>query len=180
MLMKKNFFILVLGLVFAMLACTKKEIEVLNSSQKVSVESLDNYVVFGYVGLGWGCRSSVIYMVSNNKIYADTSKVFCKDQENYTFTGYQLPESEYNKVKDVITTFPAELTKEESKTFGCPGCADGGMLYLQYKKKGESLKTWRIDDAVFYRDSDVLNNPFPTYLAKYGQSLGKVITSLKY
>jgi hypothetical protein len=180
MIMKKYAFMVVLLTILSMIACTKKEIEVLNSSKKITVESLENYIVFANVGLGWGCRSSVIYMVADGKIYADTSKTFCKDQENYVFSGYQLAESEYNKVKSVMAEFPNELSKEESKTFGCPGCADGGMLFLQYKEKGQNVKNWRIDDAVFYRETDVVNQPFPTYLSKFGQSLGKVITLIKY
>jgi hypothetical protein len=33
------------------------------------------------------------------------------------------------------------------QTIGCPGCADGGMLYVQVKTS-QSLKAWRLDDMI--------------------------------
>ena len=31
-----------------------------------------------------------------------TLKIFCKDQENYQFSGYQLPDSEYQRIYNYI------------------------------------------------------------------------------
>jgi hypothetical protein len=140
----------------------------------------DDYLVFGYIGLGRRCGAEVIYKIQDGKLYADTTKSFCKDQESYQFSGYQLPVSEYNKAKIFVNKFPVELTKESSKTFGCPGCADGGMFFIQFKMSGQEQKTWRIDDAVFRSDNDVLNQPFPAYLAKYGQAVANVFSEIKY
>lgn len=162
--------------VLSIKSCKKDDINIVESTLATS----SDYLVFGYVGLGRICGADVIYKIENGKLYADTSKVFCKDQENYQFSGYQLPDSEYQKAKVFVSSFPAELAKESSKTFGCPGCADGGMFFIQLKVSGQEIKTWRIDDAVFRSDNDVTNQPFPTYLAKYGQTVADVFSQIKY
>jgi hypothetical protein len=178
--MKKIIYLIVFLSGLGAIACQKNSISPTASIQNISAESLDDYIVFGYVGLGWGCRANVIYIISNEKLYADTSKVFCKNQENYQFSGFQLPDNEFNKSKIVLQTFPTELSKEESKTFGCPGCADGGMLLIQRKEKGKILKTYRIDDSIFRSENSVTNEPFPTYLYNYAKDFGTLINSLKY
>jgi hypothetical protein len=172
--MKKYIFSIMFLSILGTMACKKEEI--------ILIETVisEEYLVFGHVGLGWGCRALPMYMIADGKLFADTSNVFCKDQEKYKFSGFQLSDNEYNKVKNLFTQFPSELSKEGSKTFGCPGCADGGMLFIQRKEKGKELQTWRIDDAIFYRDTDVTNNQFPAYLLPYGKAFGKVIPEIKY
>lgn len=177
--MKKLILSIVFLITLGVFACSRNEVEVLNSSQKVSAKALEDYLVFGQVGLGWGCRASAIYMINEGKLYADTSNVFCKDQEQYQFSGFKLPDSEYEKVKTILNEYPTELSSLESRTFGCPGCADGGMLFLQRKEKGKAVKSWRIDDSIFYRETDVTNQPFPKYLSVFGQKLGTLYTSIK-
>jgi hypothetical protein len=159
------------------MACQKEN---MNLIDPVISPTPDDYLVFGQVGLGWGCRVSVMYMIADGKLYADTSNIFCKDQEKYQFSGYQLPDNEYNKAKNLISQFPSELSKEGSKTFGCPGCADGGMLYIERKEKGKEVQYWRIDETIFYRDTDVGGYPFPAYLLPYGKAFGKTIPEIKY
>ena len=175
--MKKTHFIIIFLSGLGVIACRKADIDTGGFSKK---PISDDYLVFGQVGLGWGCRVSALFMISERKLYADTTNNFCKDQENYRFSGYQLSDNEYNKVKDLIAQFPAELSKEGTKTFGCPGCADGGMLFLQRKDKGQEVKSWRIDETIFYRDTDVTNKPFPAYLLPYGKAFGKVLPEIKY
>lgn len=159
------------------MACQKEDINLNTSTTNTTP---DDYLIFGQVGLGRICRVKAMYMITDGKLYADTSNIFCKDQEKYSFLGYQLPDSEYIKVNNLIAKFPSELSKEGSNTFGCPGCADGGMLYIQRKEKGKQAQSWRIDETIFYRDTDVVNKPFPAYLLPYGRSFGKTIPEIKY
>ena len=91
-----------------------------------------------------------------------------------------MPDNEYNKAKTVLQTFPSELSIEDSKTYGCPGCADGGMLFIQRKEKGKTVKTYRIDDAIFNRNTSTANEPFPAYLYNYAKDFGTLINDLKY
>jgi hypothetical protein len=175
--MKRYIFTIIFLTILGTMACQKEEI---NLTDPTINTTPDDYLVFGQVGLGWGCRASAMYMIANGKLYADTSNVFCKNQEKYSFSGYQLSDNEYNKVKNLVSQFPTELSNQGSKTFGCPGCADGGMLYIQRKEKGKEVKSWRIDETIFYRDTDVTNNPFPAYLLPYGKTFGKIIPEIKY
>ena len=178
--MKKLILLIIFLSVLGTIACKKEEIGSSVSSQTVKAETLDDYLVFGYVGIGWGCKANVLYMIAEGKLYADSSKIFCKNQENYQFSGFQLSDSEYNKAKMAFTSFPTELSKEDSKTFGCPGCADGGMLFVQRKEKGKSLKSWRIDDAIFRSKNSTTNEPFPGYLHNYAKDFSTLINDLKY
>jgi hypothetical protein len=180
--MKKTYFVILITflLMIGIIACQKDNIKAVDSTKVISTENLDNYVVFGYVGLGWGCRANVIYMIAEGKLYADSSKVFCKNQENYQFSGYQLSDNEYNKAKSVLLNFPSELANQDSQTFGCLGCADGGMILIQRKEKGKSLKTYRIDDAILRGRNSTTNEPFPDYLYNYAKDFGTLINNLNY
>lgn len=178
--MKKFIYLIIFLSGLGVIACQKSTVKPNDSTQNISAESLDDYIVFSYVGLGWGCRANVIYMISNEKLYADTSKIFCKTQDNYQFLGYQLSDNEYVKSKTILQNFPSELSKGDSKTFGCPGCADGGMLFMQRKEKGKTLKSWRIDDAIFRSKNSTTNEPFPEYLHNYAKDFSTLISSLKY
>jgi hypothetical protein len=178
--MKKFIYLIAFLSVLGTIACQKESLEVTPSVQKISAESLSDYLVFGYVSLGWGCKSNVLYLITDGELYADTSKVFCKSDENYLFSGYKLSDNEFNKAKSTLLNFPTELSEEESKTFGCPGCADGGMLFIQRKEKGKPMKFWRIDDAIFSRNTSTTNEPFPMYLYNYAQNFNTLINNLKY
>jgi hypothetical protein len=178
--MKKLMYLIITFSFLGIIACQKDNIKAISSDKVISTENLDDYVVFGYVGLGWGCRANVIYMILEGKLYADSSKVFCKNQENYQFAGYQLSDNEYNKAKSVFLTFPAELAQKDSQTFGCPGCADGGMILIQRKEKGKSLKTYRIDDAILRGKNSTTNEPFPDYLYNYAKDFGNLINNINY
>ncbi|MFC0185177.1 hypothetical protein SAMN04515674_112109 [Pseudarcicella hirudinis] len=150
-----------------------------NSSARIDASQLDEYLVFGYVGLGWGCGTEALYLINGNKLYVDTTGAYCQKGNEYVFNGVQLPDSQYVKAKGMVEFFPEAMRSVSGTTFGCPGCADGGMLFLQLKQKGVALKSWRVDDSVFYRGTDVLNNAFPEYLPKYGLIAFNVIQSLK-
>jgi hypothetical protein len=177
----RNITVTFIGLLFGMLmACTKSEVDSTKINATINAESMDEYLVFGQVGLGWGCRVPVIYLLTNDKLYADTSRSFCKNQEEYVFVGYQLPASEHDKLKGLFTTYPTELRNLETKTIGCPGCADGGMLLIQQKFIGKKQQTFRIDDNIFYRETDVTGQQFPVFLVNYGKAIGSLLTEINY
>ena len=175
--MKRIYFFIIFLSILGVIAC-QKENTITAEPTKNSLT--DDYLIFGKVGLGRRCIVSAMYMITDGKLYADTSNIFCKNQDSYLFSGYQLPDSEFNKAKSLIAQLPIELSKEGSKTFGCPGCTDGGMLFIQRQEKGKELQSWRIDETIFYRDTDVTNNPFPAYLLPYGKAFGKIIPEIKY
>ena len=152
------------------------------STGSPSLTRLKEYLVFGNVAIGWGCRSSQLYMIADGKLYADTTNAFCvarNAQKPYVFSGYLLPDAEYQKAKTMITDLPTGFFTSATRTFGCPGCADGGMLYLAYKKEGIIDGFWEVDDAVYTRTTDTVNTPFLPYVNTYGKIAYKVLGGLK-
>lgn len=156
------------------LACTSDI-----SEDNVTPESITaEYLLFGRVGLGWGCSSPAIYKLQDGKLYADTSGTYCKTRETYTFKGTVLSDAQYQLAKDLSTSFPSDLSSQASQTFGCPGCADGGMIYIQKKASNGTIKTWLIDDSILTPDPAGIDNTFPVYLINYTQKIYTILETL--
>ena len=173
--------IIILGLVFILFFSCKDGLST-NEPQSPDTSTLKEYLVFGNVAVGWGCRTSRLFMIANGQLYADTSNAYCeafRAQKPYIFKGYLLPETEYQKAKAMLTELPTGFFTSAQKVFGCPGCADGGMLYLSYKKEGIIDANWQVDDAVYYRETDTNNKPFPPYVANYGKLAFQVFGKVK-
>ncbi len=149
------------------------------SEDNVTPESsTSEYLLFGRVGLGWGCSSPAIYKLQDGKLYVDTSGTYCKTRETYTFKGTVLSDAQYQLAKDLSTSFPSDLNSQASQTFGCPGCADGGMIYIQKKASNGTLKTWLIDDSILTPDPAGIDNTFPVYLINYTQKIYTILETL--
>lgn len=50
----------------------------------------------------------------------------------------------FDQEKDIRRAFPQQLIEEKETVIGCPDCADGGGLFIQYAKNGK-VHSWRID-----------------------------------
>lgn len=57
-----------------------------------------------------------------------------------------LDQAIFEQVKNLTDFFPNQLLQENDTIFGCPDCADGGGLLIQYSENG-NLKSWRIDQT---------------------------------
>ena len=66
----------------------------------------------------------------------------------------ELDNEQFELVNDLSDFFPSQLLNESDTIFGCPDCADGGGLFIQYSDNGV-LKSWRIDQV---------QNNVPSYL----------------
>jgi hypothetical protein len=69
----------------------------------------------------------------------------------------ELENDKFEKVKNLVDFFPNQLLNKSETVFGCPDCADGGGLFIQYSESG-NLKSWRIDQS---------KNNVPTYLHNF-------------
>lgn len=93
-----------------------------------------NFLIFGhFYGLcgGEGCVET--YKLTSNKLYEDT----IDDYSGSEFNFIELGSDQYEQVKDLINYFPDELLNESESIFGCPDCADGGGLFVQYSNEGQ-------------------------------------------
>jgi len=101
-----------------------------------------DYLIFGhYYGECFGETCMETYKLTSSKLYEDII-------DSYGGTGpfdfKELTDREYEKAKDLIDYFPPELLKASTSTFGCPDCADGGGLFIEYAHNGK-VNAWHID-----------------------------------
>ena len=150
--------LLIASILLSVLGCASSSSSIVDSevlkNQTIDLtkNDLSEYIVFGNVGLGWGCRTSGLYLYAGDQLYADTTNGYCKNAENYRFQGYKLSATEKAKAEQIVQKIKNHLStlKDDGQaiqTIGCPGCADGGMLYVQVKTS-KSLKAWRLDDMI--------------------------------
>jgi len=100
-----------------------------------------NYLIFGhYYGMciGEGCVET--YKLTEMKLYED----LIDDYSGQNFDFVELDNETFEQVSDLVDFLPNQLLSESETMFGCPDCADGGGLYIQYSDNG-NLQSWRID-----------------------------------
>lgn len=128
--MKK--FILLLSLSIVIFGCS--DTDSINLSD-------DDYLIFGhYYGFCIGEQCIETFKLTNDKLYEDTNDNYASGPFNFE----ALNDETYLKVKDLVDNFPTKLLDEKESVLGCPDCADGGGIYIEYAKNGV-VKSWRID-----------------------------------
>ena len=110
-----------------------------------------NFLIFGhFYGMcaGEGCVET--YKLTDVKLYED----IVDDYSGQNLDFVELNNEQFELVNDLADFFPVQLLNESDAVFGCPDCADGGGLFIQFSDNGV-LKSWRIDQV---------QNNVPTYL----------------
>ena len=69
--------------------------------------------------------------------------------------------------------FPSQLLNEKKTTIGCPDCADGGGLFIQYSENG-NVKSWRID-----QEKDNVPHYLHNLIDKVNEKI-KIINGIQY
>ena len=102
----------------------------------------DQYLIFGhYYGECFGEACVETFKLTHTALYEDTNDPYAG---NGPFNFEKLPDSQYVSAKHMFKQIPNELLEQPDSTFGCPDCADGGGLYIEYKKNN-FIGKWRID-----------------------------------
>lgn len=135
------------------------------SCSKDDVATLDkgNFLVFGHFYgqcFGEGCVET--FKLTSNKLYEDT----IDDYSGSEFNFIELDNDAFEQVKDLTDYFPNRLLDANESVFGCPDCADGGGLFIQYSNNGQ-IKSWRIDQ---------LKSNVPTYLHNFINKVNEKIS----
>ena len=110
-----------------------------------------NFLIFGhFYGMcaGEGCVET--YKLTDVKLYED----IVDDYYGQNLDFVELDNNLFELVNDLADFFPVQLLNESDAVFGCPDCADGGGLFIQFSDNGV-LKSWRIDQV---------QNNVPNYL----------------
>ncbi|MFV0539675.1 MAG: hypothetical protein ACK5MZ_00350 [Aestuariibaculum sp.] len=104
----------------------------------------DDYLIFGhFYGMCIGESCIEIFKLTENALYEDTVDSYT--MESFDFETL-LDTDTFGAVKDLTDYFPQNLWSKNEAIIGCPDCADGGGLYIEYSKKG-TVKKWRIDQT---------------------------------
>lgn len=100
-----------------------------------------NFLIFGHFygecG-GEGCIET--FKLTASTLYEDTLDDYAGRERNFV----ALDNATFLLVKDLADQFPSQLLATTDEFIGCPDCADGGGIFIQYVRDDE-VRTWRID-----------------------------------
>lgn len=128
-------------------------ISCINNDDSIEINE-QNFLIFGHFYgkcIGEGCVET--FKLTDKKLFEDT----IDDYIGQNFEFMELENDKFEKVKNLVDFFPNQLLNKSETVFGCPDCADGGGLFIQYSESG-NLKSWRIDQS---------KNNVPTYLHNF-------------
>lgn len=102
-----------------------------------------DFLIFGhYYGMcsGEGCVET--FKLTDKELFEDTIDDYMGQKQDFVPMGNE----KFMQVRDLLDFFPNQLLYENKTVFGCPDCADGGGLFIQYSKNGV-VKSWRMDQT---------------------------------
>lgn len=116
-----------------LLSCNKNDDEI-NINE-------NNFLIFGhFYGECFGEECVETFKLTDKKLFEDT----IDDYSGQNLEFKELESDKFEQVKNLIDFFPNQLLNQSETVFGCPDCADGGGLFIQYSENG-TIKSWRID-----------------------------------
>lgn len=118
-------------------------------SDDMGIPRLDDgdYLIFGtYYGM---CAGDCVefYKLGKDKLSENERKgnpVAYVPDGFYAGEFVSMTQAQFEAAKDLRTYFPAGLLEEDDVFIGCPDCADGGGIYVEYNVGGVR-KYWKID-----------------------------------
>lgn len=103
-----------------------------------------SYLIFGhYYGECVGESCIEIYCLETNRLLEDANDTYPLDQFYPADFNVISPE-QFNDANGLMSFFPDTLLSINETILGCPDCADGGGLYIEYNVDG-IRKYWLID-----------------------------------
>lgn len=155
--MKKTLFLLLFVLT-AVFACKK------NDNCTPSPDNIE-YLIFGHSSCFCFECCKTGYKIAGTELYKGEKD----NQGAYVFETAPQDAAKYAAAKKILDEFPNELLAENGKTWGCAGCADQPVYYVELKKGG----------AVYHWIIDSQTGGFPDYVKSYSTKLGDVLNQLQ-
>jgi hypothetical protein len=132
-----------------------------NDDEKIKINE-QNFLIFGhFYGKCSGEVCVETFKLTDKKLFEDQTDYY--SAQNLDFM--ELENYKFEQVKNLVDFFPNQLLNETETVFGCPDCADGGGLFIQYSENG-NVKSWRIDQS---------KNNVPTYLHNFIDKINEKI-----
>ena len=101
----------------------------------------NDYLIFGhFYGFCIGENCIQTFKLTSDELYKNSNK----DYFHKSFDFVVLDHAKFEQAKDLLDYFPTKLLSEKEPVIGCPDCADGGGLFIEYSKNG-TVKRWNID-----------------------------------
>ncbi len=121
---------------------------VFSSCSEDEIAEPTEYLIFGhFYGFCVGDHCIQIYKLDGEGLYMDQNKTYPRHDEFYDASFVELGNKYYELVNDLEIYFPSQLLNETDTIIGCPDCADGGGLYIEYKT--ETIhRFWLIDQDI--------------------------------
>ena len=139
---------------FTLLGCSSEDNTALNN---------EDYLIFGhFYGFCIGENCIEIFKLTNDTLYEDSNDNYGISPLNFE----PLDNSKFKLAQDLMLYFPEKLLTENEAIIGCPDCADGGGLYIEYSKNG-IIKHWKIDQ---------MKMNVPTYLHAFMDKVNEKIS----
>ena len=149
--MKRGF--LIISFIGIILSCSSDDKIIINEQ---------NFLVFGhFYGMCIGESCVETFKLTDKKLFEDT----IDDYSGQNLAFIELENDKFEQIKNLVDFFPNQLLNERETVFGCPDCADGGGLFIQYSENGK-IKSWRIDQN---------KNNVPTYLHNFMDKVNEKI-----
>jgi len=123
----------------------------------------DNFLIFGHFYgecVGEDCVET--FKLTSTTLLEDTIDDYSGQNQEFI----ALENETFEQVKDLVTSFPNRLLNEDKSVLGCPDCADGGGLFIQYSDNGD-VQSWRID---------LTKDNIPEYLHDFVDAVNEKIT----
>ena len=119
------------------------------SCKKEELKASD-YLIFGsFYGMCQGEQCIETFKLTKDFLYEDRKDEYPDRTSFFNGDFEKLDKKFLNNLELDIVDLPKELLETESgKVFGCPDCADGGGLFIEYKS-GKTHKFWVIDNMKY-------------------------------
>ncbi len=132
--------------------------------------SKNGYLMFGtFYGFCQGEECIEIFKLDSGYLFEDSKDTYPSRDTFYSGKFVALNDDKFNATKDLLGSFPMQLLNEKDTVFGCPDCADGGGIYLEYNFNGDS-GFWIIDNNLYN---------IPKYLHSYMDEIHEKVRDLK-
>ena len=124
------------------------------------------YLIFGHHSCFCYTCCNAGFKLSGMNLYKGTRTDVA---DEYAFENAPLTMAQYESAKKLVDELPNELLDENGKSYGCGGCADQPVYYIEFKKNGTVYKWW----------IDSQTDGFPDYVKTYSATIGTVLNGLQ-
>jgi hypothetical protein len=134
---------------------------------KIPQGDSEYYVIGKAYGMCQG-DCATFYSIKQGNAYADDMTRFYRTENELKFKSSPMAADKYKKIKALSGKIPQYLIDHPNQTFGCPDCADQGLIYIETKINGV-IKHWMIDT----RTADI-----PAEIRSYTEEVASTLNQL--